>query len=610
MAKKKAKTIAVIFIGAVIVAVATLTVSPAKSVIKVIFRMTGLMPAVEKVLQKTGLIVLPVHYAPILSPDRVSVRRHVVAALHKALARHDLEQAAFLNSILAQEAFQRAYRTLKAWEKVRDSETGLVPRAVHPKMAYWNAKDTAADLFPYLLLASHYLDKKNKHLWLKTLSKEREICGKMPCTIRLRPTRVEEQDSSALIFGASEYAKDGLLALAERIGRGSWFDRLEEVMQALISSAQVQTKAGKICSSSSEVNGEMLQVLSRLYWATQKDEYLQMAELIAEAYLFEIIPNNGYLPVNVWNFAKGDPESSHFRLRDHGSEIISGLTELYLLEKALGRPQAARYRKPLKKFLDVILGVGRTEDGLWHNSIDTRTQLVIDKGVVDTWGYILNAYHAFDMAEGTQSYASEIERTMRAAASRKSFPWEGQGQDGYADTIESMLYMLRWFDIPECHRWVDDEIELLFSKQFPSGFIEKWYLDGNFIRTSLLYATYKTQGLIPDPWREDVSLGAVYDNNTKELYICLTANSPWKGVLRFDLPRHRDILNLPFDYPRVNATPEWFVVEPQEIYVIIDLNTSAKAIHSGKSLAAGLSLTYDERKPPLFLKVSKMPHMH
>lgn len=605
--QKKWKTVFVIFIVAGIFAVATLTLPSMKNVVKIVFQKMGLMPVLEKILKRSGFTPLPLHYAPILPPDRVSARRHVVNALHQALARHDFEQAAFLNSILAQEAFQRAYRTLKAWEKLRDSETGLVPRATHPKMAYWNAKDTAADLFPYLLLASHYLDKGNERLWLKTLSKEREICGKIPCTVRLRPTRVVEQDSSALIFGASEYAKDGLLALAERLGRGPWFDRLEEVMQALINIAQVQTKAGRICSSNTEVNGEMLQVLSRLYCASPKDEYLQMAERIAEAYFFEILPNNGYLPVNTWNFARGEPDSSHFRLRDHGCEIISGLTELYLLEKALGRPQAARYREPLKKFLDLMLEVGRTEDGLWHNSIDTRTQLPIDKGVVDTWGYILNAYQMFDMAEGTERYLSEIERTMRAAASRRSFPWEGQNQDGYADAIESMLYMLPCFDISECHRWVDDEIEIMFSKQFPSGFVEEWYLDGNFIRTSLLYATYKTQGITAYPWREDIRLGAVHDDNTKGLYVCLSANFPWKGLLKFDLPRHRYILNLPFNYPRVNATPEWFVVNPEKTYLVTNLNTGARSIHSGQLLITGLALTCDGKESPLFLKVTEIP---
>jgi len=600
--------IPIVIIGcATIFAMAVLKVPLLEDAVKVVLQEAGMERAVLTVLSKVGLTVppLPEHCEPVLPPDRVSARRHVVAALHEALARDDLEQAAVLNSILSQEAFQRAYRALKAWEKVRDPGTGLVPKATHPKVAYWDTRDTAADLFPFLLLASQYLDKDNERLWLEALANERQICGPMPCKIHFRPTRVVGEDLPAVIFGASEYAKDGLLAVAERSGRGPWFERLEEVENALIDAAYVQTEAGKICASGTEENGEMLQVLSRLYWATGNERYLEMAERIGEAYLFDIFPKNQYLPATHWDFARGQPMSQDLRFRDHGSEIIPGLAELYLLEKIQGRPQAARYREPLKRLLDAAITVGRTEDGLWYNAVDVTTYEVLDRGVVDTWGYILNGYLTFDMAEGTDVYADEIERVMRAAAARKSVLWEGQSQDGYADSIESMLYLLPWFDIPECHRWVDDEIEVMFGKQLPSGFIEEWYLDGNFIRTSLLYATYKTQGITFEPWRENVRLGAAYDTNKKDLYVYISADADWEGILKFDLPRHRTIWNLPFEYPRLNETPEWFVVEPQENYVFVNLGTGEEFIHSGQQLGEGLAVTLDKERKALRLKVSQ-----
>ena len=50
-----------------------------------------------------------------------------------------------------------------------------------------------------------------------------------------------------------------------------------------------------------------------------------MAEQIAEAYLFDILPNNQFLPAMDWNFDKGEPVRSRFRFRDHGSEMIPGL---------------------------------------------------------------------------------------------------------------------------------------------------------------------------------------------------------------------------------------------------------------------------------------------
>jgi hypothetical protein len=584
------------------VVVGLLTQGPVRGAVEKTLKQAGFAPILNRL--KAGPAPAPAVGVQLLSPDRLTARRHVVVSLHRALERNDFQQGAFLNSILAQEAFHRAYRTLKAWEKYRDSETGLVPRNGGAKRAFWNAKDAAADLFPFLLLASQYVDVDNEGLWLNTLRKEREICGPMPCTIYLQPTRVIKEELAQAIFGAAEYAKDGLLPLAERSGPGAWFARLEEIAQALLRVAHVDAKTGKIPASDTEVNGDMLQVLVRLYWATKKPEYLEMAERIAEAYLFDILPQHHYLPPREWHLPTGSPESRYFGFRDHGNEIIPGLAELYLLERLHRRPQALLYRNALKSFYDRILEVGRTDDGLWYNVIDIRTGKSIDNEVVDTWGYILNALQTFDLAEGTSIYAKEIRRAMRAAAARKSFPWEGPSHDGYADAIESMLYLLPWFDDPEYHRWIDDEIEVMFHMQSPGGTISGGYLDGNFNRTALLYATYKTRGIIAYPWREDIYLGAAYDGNKKDLYIYLSAGTQWKGVLKFDLPRHRTIWNLPLEYPRLNGTPEWFVVDPEKNYAVVNLKTGERSVHSGRVLAEGLEMKPADKDSALSLKIS------
>jgi len=568
--------------------------SPAlKEVVRTVLQATGLETVVMPLLQKMGLVTppLPEYCLPILPADRVSARRLVVTALQEALDRGDFQQAAQLNGILAQEAYQRAYRALKAWEPMRDPGTGLVPFATHPRTARWEPEHAGADLYSFLLLASHLLDPENEPLWLKAMQIEREICGPMPCMIRFGPAQMVERDLPEVTFGASEFAKDGLLALTERLGPGPWLVRMEEVMDALIDGASVQTGLGPICSNQTEVNGEMLQVLSRLYWMTGEERYLEMAERIGEVYLFDVLPHSRYLPPAAWDFEARRPLHNEIRFRDHGSEIIPGLVELYLLEKEFGRSQAARYREPLQRMLEAVLANGRAEDGLWYSIVDLETGRPTERGVVDTWGYILNAYQTFDLAEGSDTYAAEIERVMRTVATYRSFPWEGPLQDGYADTIESMLYLLPWFDIPEAHRWVDDEIEVMFGKQLSSGFVEGWYLDGNFIRTALLYAAYKTQGVASWPWRWDVRVGSAYDREGGVLYVCVGAESAWEGLLRFDLPRHRLFWNMPFEYPRLNGTPEWFVVEPEGIYRVVDFDTGESSLYSGQALADGVPVS-------------------
>jgi len=556
-------------------------------------------------LQQAGILPapLPIYSQPNAPFDRVTARRLVVASLHDALAQDDYEQAARLNAILSQEAFQRAYRVVRAWQTVRDPETGLLPWALAPHYQEWDVNRIGANLFSHLLIASSYLDPANRALWEQMLTYEWQTCGAMPCSIEFGSGKVIEADADTLIRGASEYTRDGLLTVTERLGAGPWFDRMVEGVDAILEAAYVETAAGPIPANSTEVNGAQLQVLSRLYWATGEERYLQMAERIAQSYLFEVLPRNRGLPADYWDFgahrplpedtrfrppAESGPNVYPFRLSDHGGEIISGLTELYFLERMLDRPQADQFREPLQEFLDRILVTGRTGDGLWVHSVVVDTLEPFDGNLSDTWGYNLSGFQTFDLAEGTARYAGEIERTMRAAATKHSIDWEGDHADGYADAVESMLYLLPWFDIPEAHYWVDDEIEVMFLKQRPDGFVEGWFLDGNFVRTALMYAQYKTQGLLLTPWSEVVRVGAALDRDGDVLYVYLAAQQDWQGNLRFDTPRHRTIWNMSVEYPRVNGAPEWYVVEPGRTYLVTNLDTGETSSYSGQELAGGL----------------------
>jgi len=571
-------------------------VPTAKEAARAALQRVGLEPIVMPLLQRLGLAtpLLPEQNLPILPDDRVSARRMLVSTLGEAEESGDFVLAARLNAILSQEAYQRVYRALKAWETARDPETGLVPFATHPRTARWEPEHAGADLYPFLWIASHYLDPESEELWSEALANERRICGPMPCALRLGSLGAIERGQEEVVFGASEFAKDGLLAIAERMGSGPWFDRLEEVESALLEDASVATDYGLIASRESEVNGEMLQVLTRLFWKTRETKYLEGAERIAEIYFYQILPRTGDLPPFSWDFDQDRPIQGEAIFRDHGSEIIPGLVELYMLEKRLGRAEAERYREPLRRLLDAVLRAGRTKDGLWYSSVDIETGLPVDRRIVDTWGYLLSAYQIFDLAEGSQQYADVIRGVMQTVASYRSYPWEGKLQDGYADSLESMLYLLPWVDLAEGRRWVDDQIEVMFAMQTSSGFIEEWYLDGNFMRTALLYGVYKSQGTTLSPWRWDVRLGAAREREGDGLYIYASADEPWEGMLVFDVPRHQTFWEMPDEYPRVNAAPEWFTVAMEGSYRVLDVSTGQETLFRGEALARGLPITLGE----------------
>jgi hypothetical protein len=314
--------------------------------------------------------------------------------------------------------------------------------------------------------------------------------------------------------------------------------------------------------------------------------------------LLNAIPENAYLPP--YDFDPKVPSSKKTRcqLRDHGNEVIPGFIELYLIEVYKKGSREKKYHTTLKKMLDKLLKIGRNEDSFWYNSVDSITGKPIDNGICDNWGYLYSGYYTFYLAcekanRGTpkerQKYIDAIQQTINNLDRYKSFKWEALHQDGYADSIESALYMLNRLPSDKGFEWVDDEIQIMFAKQSPEGFINSDYLDGNYIRTLLLFAFYKTQGAYIKPWREDVLIGAFQNDN--KLYLHIENDKEWKGKLFFDTPRHSEVLHLPINYPRLNEWTEWFVVDDKKEYKITDYNTKESKIYSGTFLRNGIELT-------------------
>jgi hypothetical protein len=103
-----------------------------------------------------------------------------------------------------------------------------------------------------------------------------------------------------------------------------------------------------------------------------------------------------------------------------------------------------------------------------------------------------------------------------------------------------------------------------------------------------MYALWKTQGTSVRPWRADVRFGAV--RQPEGVAIAIEADSAWSGVIHFDVPRHRTILHLPADWPRINSYPEWFTVDATGQYRVLDAATGRSRTVTGAELVQGLPL--------------------
>jgi hypothetical protein len=325
-------------------------------------------------------------------------------------------------------------------------------------------------------------------------------------------------------------------------------------------------------ASVEEVNGNLLQILSRNYWMTGDKKYLDWATKIGDYYLL----------------GKRDlTQIDYLRIRDHGCEIIGGLSELYVTLHFANPEKKEQYKVPFYKILDRVLDVGRNEDGLFYNAINPKTGEVADSAIVDNWGYIFDAYYSVWLIDKKEEYRDAVLKGFENLNEKyRNYPWEGKSHDGYADALESGINLYNREPLPELKSWIDSEMQVMFAMQQADGIIGGWHGDGNFARTAIMFSLWKTQGTTIQPWSSDVVLGAEKTEN--ETYFVLTAENDWEGKLVFDAPRHKTILHLPVDYPRINQFPEWFTAKDGEEYTVVSSKKELSGKYSGKQLIDGI----------------------
>ena len=482
----------------------------------------------------------------------------------------------------AQEAFSRSHRYLTGWLSQADSLTGLIPRNLRESKDFWNAWDAAADNYPFMVLTASILDSARFagvcREMLRTEEKLSSRVGRLPdnYSFSRRGFQFDTVDMNRILFGTAEYMKDGLIPLTEWIGPSPWSDRMLGMLTDL---SKVSRRATDIRgnwygnSATVEVNGDLLQVLSRMYWFTRDTTLRDWAFELADHYLQE-----GRLPTEALD---------RLRIRDHGCEIISGLCEAYLMAYHTDPVRRARWKPLIRRMLDRILEVGRNADGLFYDEVDPRTGKVLSPRIADNFGYTFNAYWYVADIDTIPSYKSAV-RVGLASLERnyRDHNWEGGSADGDADAVEGALNLYRRTPTDSLAVWIDRQIRTMWKKQLADGIIEGWHGDGNFARTSLMYAMWKTQGITPTNWQPYLRIGAkAHDNG---ILVMVSADRAWQGRLRFDRPRHRINMGMPVDYPRINQFPEWFTVEPGGRYRVRDLQTGKSRVYSGAELVEGL----------------------
>ena len=470
------------------------------------------------------------------------------------LAEEGLWEKVDRNGELARGALIHCRDFVRGWLAHADPQSGLIPRDLIWGGAYWNAADPAADNYPFMVLTTAIVDRpmfegRMKEM-LETEKRLTSRVGPLPdyFLFETQDFRTKEIDMRSILYGASEYVKDGLMPITEWLGQSPWKERMFELVDGILDHAVIETPVGLLPAIDQEVGGELMQVLSRLYWMTGKEEYRTMALRYGDYFLLHALPT----------------KQERFSLDDHGCETLGGLSEVYLIASKTDQKRYKKYKKPMYEMLDRILEVGRNENGLFYMWINPITGEVLRDELTDNWGYDYNAFLTVAEVDNYQPYRDAVQFALENIHKHTGYLWEGGVADGYADSIESGLNLLNRISVDSGFKWVEHEMAHMLAKQRDDGLIEGWHGDGNWARTAILFSLWKTQGCRVEPWRADVSLGAELQGD--ELWISVQSRWPWKGKLIFDKPRHRENFNMPFDYARLNQFPEWFTVEKDKNY--------------------------------------------
>jgi hypothetical protein len=508
----------------------------------------------------------------------------------------DPEPARFEEARTRAAAFEQSVdacqRVLHAWLAHADATTLLLPDRPLPDRTkrVYTPHNSGADLYPYLILTAQLTDPDLFHGRMLEMLRNEVRYTNTPIGIPASYDLHAQTRGEPSFFGAGEYAKDGLIAVTEYLGPTPWFYRMVDMIASAMTHAPVPSRFGRLPAADAELNGDYLQVLVRLATATGETRFLEWARRIGDAYIEEVLPGSGGVPGFKWDFGTHAGQRE-LRLRDHGNEAIVGLVMLYTLEQHLGTPRAARYRPVIERMLDRVLA-SANPDGLLYNQVDVDTLKPVDERLSDNWGYVYGAVYSVYQVTGDTRYRDAVLRVLTNLPKYRNYVWEPRtglslgSFDGYADTIESAIYLANREPVPEAFDWIDSEMRVMLGMQRQDGHLEDWYGEGNFNRTALLYAYMKSQGVRPEQWEPGVRVGAVRDGERLLLHLAM----PAPRRILFDAPRHRRFLRLDKNYVRLNEFPEWFTVDDNRLYELRREGASQALLRLGSELIAGIEM--------------------
>ena len=361
-------------------------------------------------------------------------------------------------------------RLLRAWLTHADPRTTLLPDRIPGGPGGLAADDTrrlytphnsGADLYPYLVLTAHLTDPglyRGRMLeMLRNEIRYTTVQHSIPANLELSTGKLGPPS----LFGAGEYAKDGLLAVTEYLGRTPWTARMVDLIIDAMRGAPIASRFGPIPASDSELNGDYLQVLVRLETMTGRSAVRRMGA-----------PNRRCLrgggPAGQSRRSKHAVGLRHAHAGTAASACAITATRsssgwrCSSLSRWRGRLRARRPGVRPSSGCSIACWRRRTPDGMLYNEIDAATLAPRATAPLRQLG--LRLRRRVHLLPGHRRHALSGRRACACCArcpaiaatcgsrARSAADLPLGSFDGYADTIESAIYLVNREPVPEAAR--------------------------------------------------------------------------------------------------------------------------------------------------------------
>jgi hypothetical protein len=470
---------------------------------------------------------------------------------------------------------EQANAILDKWSGRKDTQTSLISGQNNT----WSIRTTGAQLYPAMVLTAWFTNPGLfDGLLLETLRDEERLTSRIsvfPDDYALQNGRVSRSSRNPIEIqiNAAVYA-GGLARISSVVGPGPWSDRLAGIVDALFLRADVSTgyADGPLPSNDIRVLGHTLKTLPLLAEQSGDEGYLYYARRIGDAYCVGVMPKNGGLPAERWDFEADRAKAASLILNEDGVAFIEGLVSLYQAEVLESTARADIYRPPLSSMFDVLLERGLKENGRFYRRIqpDGRGGYSIDRKRESLLTLrILIAAYQYGRLSGNAAYA---DRAIRELARY------GLDEERIFEDVPAIMTALTFTDrVSELASTAKSLIQ-----SAPSGG-EDEVSDAALLNALLAASWAESAGARLLPWQPGLHLQAKAQSST--LTVTVSSEQPWSGRMLPNSNRPR---------PEIVGFPNLYTSRPEDAYSVSLIGASGYGIIPGSMLAKGLRLTVEK----------------